>query len=334
MTAPTPPRTLYLATLAAVFFLSVTSLLQAQNTLTETDKERILQRLEEMRELTLKSKFGRYANAMTAFQAAAETPAKSYEFYLECYKLVHFDREGKKFSEYRDWKSENIKKLRATEHATMLQFQLRYLVMTIRALHMEDRSAILPQLSSFISTAVERVDFMGESAGGLRRSVTRSIFAQAYEIDKTLGSDERWEMAPLNIAGHYQKLIFPLLREEGNAKGLERAWDNLITLEIALMEPVEDEKRKDDFVKKFLPRVRWAKWADVAENGERARASNEMLKILEANLDHDNAEVWINDLVETVKGGTISDEDFATGWEDEPAPEATTAPSPAPATAP
>ena len=162
-------------------------------------------------------------------------------------------------------------------------------------------------------SAVDKVEFMGRSAGGLRQSVTRSIFAQAYEIDKTLGNDQRWEMAPLNIAGHYSKLIFPMLREEGNARGLEKAWNNLIALEIAIMEPVEDEKRKSDFTTQRLPSLQWAKWADVADHGERARAANAMLQHVESNMDHDSVEGWIMELVQIVEGGTISEEELMAG---------------------
>ena len=92
------------------------------------------------------AKSGRFSSALSAYQAAAETPAKAYDFYLECIKLVNFDQQGKKFSDYRDRKARNVKKISATEHTMMLQFQLRYLAMTIRAPNMEDRSKIFPEL--------------------------------------------------------------------------------------------------------------------------------------------------------------------------------------------
>ena len=317
-----------IAWLAAIFLAAGTLDSPAQNTLTESDKERILKRLDKLLDTALESKFGRYTAAMTAFQAAAETPAKSYDFYLDCYKLVNFDRKDKKASEFRDWKAARVKELRSIEHSTMLQFQLRYLIMTIRAAHMEDRNEIIPQLNSYITAAVGKADSMGKYARELRGSVTSSIFAQAYEIDKTLGKDERWETAPLNIAGHYQKLIFPLLREEGNTKGLEQAWDRLINLEVALMEPVEDEVRKQAFVEKKLPELRWAKWSDIANNGERARGANEMLKIIESNMGHDSVEGWIKQLADIVQGGSVSDADFDYEEESAPAPEKPAEPAP------
>ena len=283
---------------------------KAQNTLTDEEKARILKRLDEIRGITRETRFGRYANALAAYTAAAETPAKSYAFYLDCIKLVRFDEHGKSFSEFREWRERNIKWIRESEHSTMLQLQLRYLVMTIRALHMEDRSKIIPQLQSFLEDGIGKQKAMGEHAEKLQESVTRTVFAQAYGLDKTLKTDSRWEYAPLHLAGHYKQLILPLLREEGNAKGLERAWDRLISMEIAMMEPVEDVKRKDDFVTSHLPSMKWAKWRDVAENGERARAAMKMLDLLEKHKGHDNVEGWIQDLINIVNGVTLRDEDF------------------------
>ena len=94
-----------------------------------------------MRESVRDAKSGRFSSALSAYQAAAKTPAKAYDFYLECIKLVNFDEQGKKYSDYRDWKARNVKKIRATEHTMMLQFQLRYLAMTIRILNMDHDQA-------------------------------------------------------------------------------------------------------------------------------------------------------------------------------------------------
>ena len=286
----------------------------AQNTLTESDRKRILDKLENLHKTTLEVKFGRYANALAAFQAAAETPAKSYDFYLECVKLVEFDKPGKKFADYRDWKERNLKRVRATEHQKMLQFQLRYLVMTIRAMHMKDRVEMIPQLQGFIQSMVEDYESMGTAARGLNRSITGTIFAQAYEIELKAPNDGTpgWEMTPLNLNGQFENLILPALREAGDTKGLEAAWNRRIQWEIALMAPEEDEKVKSDFVSKDLPQLHWNKWVDVAENGERARAANAMLALIEGNLQHQSAEDWIKTLVDTVRAGSVSDADFET----------------------
>ena len=151
---------------------------------------------------------------------------------------------------------------------------------------------------------------MGAEARGLLRSVTDTIFARAYGLDKTLGTDEAWEMAPLNVMGQYQKTIFPVLREQGDTRGLELGWDRLISLEIAMMEPVEDEKSEAEFGSRRLPSLWWAKWMDVAETGGRGKAATGMLRHLENNLDHDQAEAWIIDLTHVVNGGDLEGEDF------------------------
>ena len=302
--------------------------LVAQNTLTESDKKMILERLEKLATTHREAKFARYAGAVAAFHEASQTPAKAYGFYLDCIKLVNFDQQGKKFSEYREWKERNIQRVRATEYQTMLQFQLKYLLLTIRALNMEDRSKIFPDLQTFLNAAVAKREYMKQEASGLNGSVSGTIFAKAYGLDKVL-KDDRWEFAPLDIMGHYQKTILPILRERGDSKGIEHGWNRLINLEIAIMEPEEDEKVKFDFVKERLPTLHWSKWKDVAENGERAKAAMRMLELLENNLNHDDVEDWIYDLINVVNGGMVTDADF------EPAPETEAAPDtePAPETA-
>ncbi|MFT5409556.1 MAG: hypothetical protein ACI9NC_002281 [Verrucomicrobiales bacterium] len=320
MIAPQFPASNCICGLLVVVILFAAGDAKAQNTLTESEQKRILDRLENLHKTTLEVKFGRYANALAAFQAAAETPTKAYDFYLECYKLVNFDQKGMKFSDYRDWKERNIKRIRATENQRMLQFQLRYLVMTIRALHMKDRSEIIPQLQAFIQSMVDESEKMGEAAQGLGRGVTGTVFAQAYEIELKAveGSTYGWEMAPLNLSGHFRQLILPALRDEGNTKGLEQAWNRRIGWEIALMAPVEDLKVRDDFVSKTLPSLQWSKWQDIAEHGERAKAANAMLELIEQHLQHPNAEGWITSLSDTVREGSVTDADFE---EDDATPE-------------
>jgi len=278
----------------------------AQDTVNESDKARILKRLDELSETSKKARVGRYSSALTAFQAAAASPAKSYDFYLECYKLVHFDRHGKKFSEYRDWKAANIQKIRDTSHSTMLQFQLSYLAMTIKALNMEDRTKIIPDLQKFIDAVVAKEDFMGDHARKLRQGVESTVFARAYSLDSALSKSEGWETAPLNVTGHYFKTILPALREKEDTAGLSSAWDKYIKLETHLVSTKEDVKAKDDFVEKRLPSMKWAKWTDIADNGDRAKAASAMLALIEKNMKHESVDSWISDLKDVVEGKRIT----------------------------
>ena len=312
-----------LATTSALTLLATAGSVRAQDELPDEVREKILKKLEALSETAQESKFGKYTSASTAFEAAASSPAKAYEFYVECYKLINFDRQGKSFSDFRDWKAANLEWLRSTEHATARQLQLKYLALTIRYMNLEDTSKIVVPLKSFIESAVaieKKLQGAAPDPGNRRgrparsfadilyEGVNASVFAQAYGLDQVIGSVKSWELAPLNLQGHYMTVIIPELHESGTTTSIEAAWDHYIKLEGTLIANRDDVGLEEEFKSKRLPILLWSKWSDIADHGGRAKAASQMLTLLERYISHDQAENWIQDLEDVANGVELTKE--------------------------
>ncbi len=292
----------------AICALAAAGAARAQDELPDEVREKILEKLEKLTESAVESKFGKFSSAATAFQAAAASPATAYEFYVDCYKLVYFDREGKSFSEFREWKAENAQKLRATEYANALQMQLQYLALTIRYINMEDQSQIVAPLSAYIDSLVANEKRIGRQRRVLQEDISLSVFAQAYRLQNAIIDQKSWETVPINLHGHFQRVILPILRESGTTDSIAAAWDRYIQLEAALVANREDVGMEEEFKERRLPSLQWAKWSDVADHGGRPKAAAAMLALLEKNIHHDEAENWILDLTDVANGVRLSDQ--------------------------
>ena len=116
-----------------------------------------------------------------------------------------------------------------------------------------------------------------------------------------------------SVSENRGKLLDPVL---GARHALER---RNMKQRIALVRERKLAVADNDAVERRLDRL-FVLTHRVADHGERARAANEMLKLVESNLGHDNVEGWITELVEIVRGGTISEEELLTDGDEEEAP--------------
>lgn len=310
------------ASATALIALTILGTAAAQDELPDEVRAKILKKLEALTETAKESKFGKYTSASSAFEAAAASPAKAYDFYVECYKLVNFDRKGKSFSEFRDWKANNLEWLRSTEHATARQLQLKFLLLTIRYMNLEDTTKIVTPLKTYIESAVAAEKKLQATSAEpnnrfdrgrrgfadiLYEGVNTSVFAQAYGLDQILGSVKGWELTPLNVQGHYMQVIIPALHESGTTASIEAAWDHYIQLEGTLVANRDDAGMEEEFKSERLPVLLWSKWSDVADHGGRAKAASQMLSLIERYISHDQAENWIMDLEDVANGVNLSE---------------------------
>ncbi|MGI9240507.1 MAG: hypothetical protein ACR2RV_06880, partial [Verrucomicrobiales bacterium] len=133
-------------------------------------------------------------------------------------------------------------------------------------------------------------------------------FSQAYRLQNVFTDLKTWETVPINLRGHYERVILPVLHESGTTDSIEAAWDRYIKLEATLVANREDVGLEEEFRDRTLPALQWAKWSDIADHGGRSKAAAAMLSLLEKNIDHDEAENWILDLTDVANGIKLSDQ--------------------------
>ncbi len=254
------------------------------------------------------SQTGKHTSALAAFRAASASNTAAYEFFTECYKKINFDEQERKYSDYREWKSDKGKELRSAEHCTALRFQLQWIVLAIRAANAEDLGELIPSITAYMDSVSENEEGMGVYFRLLRQPVTQSVFAEVYGLDTGLASLKSFEFTPANFDGIFEKTILPYYRAVEEVDPLIAAWDKRIFFDAKRTAEVKLEKVKEDYLTERLPAMKWRKWSDVLAMGERARALPEMMAILKANIRHDKAREWIADLEATLKMDAPEDE--------------------------
>jgi len=272
----------------------------------------------------------RNSGAGSVFSSAAEDPRAAVDLYLNCEKLVNYEREGRPESDFRAWKESNEDRLRDAGFIESLQMQLRYLALSCRAAEAEEIDQVFTPLMLYVDS-LSRLEEM--PTGNLTSSVAGSVFAEAYNLQRLLGENDAWEDTPFNISGIYESTILPYLREE-RPDALMNAWDKRIEQETRLVQMLEMHKEKelrgmsrdqqarargqqnqgggvlrrldeDDFNRETLPRMKWAKLRDMYEYVNQLEGAKAMLSFIEEHLQHDLGEEFFQ-AFEAVIGASTS----------------------------
>ncbi|MEM6279239.1 MAG: hypothetical protein AAF733_07160 [Verrucomicrobiota bacterium] len=259
-------------------------------------------------------------NAGDRFAAASTDPRAAVSLYLDCHKMVNFDREGRPESDFRAWKDGQENRLKDAATVESLQMQLRYLALSCKAAEAEEIEEIFTPLMNYVDS-LSRLEEM--PTGMLTNSVANSIFAQAFFLEDLLGNNEGWEAVPFNIGGIYESTIFPYLRSE-NPAALMNAWDKRIEQQTRIAQMLQaqkeaqlrgmdrDEQRRarnnqdrqeglmreldmDDFVARTLPRLRWARLKDMFNFVNEVEAMQQMLPFLEEHITHELGKDFMTD---------------------------------------
>ena len=218
--------------------------------LTDAEKKVILDELAKIEEKLNDSKSANNLRALKRFKEASASPSESLSFYLECVKDSDFDSKGKKESEWREWRDAQAD-FKDSNYAGALQYQLRYLVLTVQAglLEKDDiqgKGTLLSQTVDYLTALVGNYRDLSNHKDVLSAGVLGSAFAESMRLQDTLTKAEGWSDSPLDIDGIYELTIFPYYRSQKNGASLQNAWDQRIkqlTTVVGTAEPVRITNR-------------------------------------------------------------------------------------------
>lgn len=272
----------------------------------------------------------RNISAGQAFAAAAADPKQAVELYLNCVKMVDYDREGRPEADFRAWREGQADRIKDPKFVTSLQQQLRYLTLSCQAAESEDKARMFAPLMAYVDSLSNLTEM---PTGAVTQSVANSVFAKAYYLERLLGNNENWEPVPINIAGIYSRTIMPYLRENDPA-ALMNAWDKRIEQQGRLVAMLEEKKAeelrglnrdeerrarnnqsnqggaigehsKEEFTQKTLPQLQWGKLKDMFQYIDQVNGAKAMLDFVEANLKHELGEQFyaeFEDLITNAQG--------------------------------
>jgi hypothetical protein len=281
--------------------------LAAQEALSPSDREALLERLEKIREDADSKVDARFRTAISAFRKASGSPNSALDLYLKCEEMVNFEEMKKKNVDFREWKRNNDAKLSDTGFRVALQQQLRWFVLTIEAsAEMPDLDKLALEAGKIVDTVVTQAEDLSAHRDILQQGVTSTIFARAYDINGL--KVENWPLSPVPLAAVYDQVLLPPLRRPGRLESLRAAWTKRMVHEGALLDAWSGnpgEKNKpgvhspayEKFVSETVPKLRWDAEVDLFKAGDEKAAAMRMLQHIDENLSHESAPKWAEDFV-------------------------------------
>ncbi|MGC6427273.1 MAG: hypothetical protein ACON5H_09805 [Akkermansiaceae bacterium] len=274
--------------------------------LTDVDRDLLLDKLKEIQESANKAAKGRFANAVTAFRAAAASDIAANELYLQCVEKVDFQDEARKARDFREWKKRHKDRRDSPGFRRALRYQLKWLLATIEISQDPSVRAKMPETAiSAIETILADADLLKGNANLLQQSVLSSYFARAYDLSSL--QVENWVLAPFNITSLYNIVILPPWQNSDTISMLEKGWNKRIEHTGLALKYFTEEGEKDRIpaFEKWHENERlemiWDKEKDLFTYGNQRTAALRMLAHVKTHLDHPRAPSWVADFTVMVK---------------------------------
>tara|TARA_R110002096_G_scaffold23303_4_gene74242 strand:- start:2640 stop:3647 length:1008 start_codon:yes stop_codon:yes gene_type:complete len=267
----------------------------------------------------------RNSSAGQIFAQAAVDSKAALSLYLDCHKVVEYDKENRPESDFRAWKDGQEDRIKNAQFVESLQMQLRYLALSCQAAESTEIESVFAPLLSYVDSLSRLEESPTNSLTG---SVAGSIFSKRYNLENLLGQNPNWEPVPFNIGGIYEKTIFPYLREK-KPEALVTAWDKRIEQQSRIVAMIQARKIEDlrgldrdqerrargnqdrqggmmgdldqeDYLAKTLPRLKWGKLKDQFLYVDEVIGAKAMLDFVEAHLTHELAEEFFNEFTNLI----------------------------------
>ena len=310
-----------------IFFVAITTAVSSVFAADLTPEQMVVVRkkLAELRDTVDGNAKTRNLGAGDAFMTASKDAKAALALYLDCYKVVKFDRENRKVGDFRLWEEKNENRLKDPAFLEALQIQLRYLAISCKAAEVKEFDQVFAPLMEF-TDALSRLE---ESPDGmLMQSVSRTVFAERYYLEKLLGKNEGWEDVAYNIEGIYNKAILPYLRNE-KPEALMSAWDRRIEQQKRLVSFLSEQNKKElrgmdreqearmrdrqderggilkahdpeKFARETLPQLKWSKLIDSYHHLDQVMGAKALLDFITVNITNPKSEEWLEQLEGTL----------------------------------
>jgi hypothetical protein len=275
--------------------------------LSAADREALIESLENLRASANERVDARFRAAINAYRPAMASNEAAIDFFLKCEEKVNYEDQNKKTSEFREWKRREADLLSDASFRLALRYQLRWLILTLRASSEDaDMNAIAVDAQEIVDAVFQDVTKLGTQAQILRQPVTATVFAKAYEIGSL--QKEGWPLSPLQLDQIYDKVIFPILRMPSRLESLRGAWIKRIQQEGIAAENwsgdgrgrrggngVSAEQRAVNsgrFATETLPELQWNMEMDLFRSGDESGAAKRMLAHIHNHITHKSARDW------------------------------------------
>jgi hypothetical protein len=291
--------------------LTFAPLISHAQDLTDADREAILKRIELAQEQAESNIDRKYRSALSAFSSGMINENSAMELYLKCEEMINFEKKNKKAVDFRDWKNKNGDKFSDTSFRLTLQYQLRWLALSLQATSKNaNREKLALEAIKIIDGITADAAKLKPYQSDLNQGVLSSIFAQAYNINGI--EIKNWPSAPGQFDEIYDQLILPPLRRSDRIASLKTIWGKRIAQKVDIFEKwnnpekggaksIQQSPEYEKFLTETVPEFQWNAEVDIFKAGDQRGASERMLKHIESNINHKSAEKWIDSFTELLQ---------------------------------
>lgn len=289
--------------------------------------------------------------ALKALTLAVVGNTESMNLYVSSVRVVEFDKLGKKYAEFEEWKKKNDERLHDAGFTAALRLQYRYMKLALESDTEARQTKAAPTLIALADDCIKAIPQLGVYARVVSEDPFASPVALRFAVEKR--KPEGWPASPLHLGG-----VHALLMKVARAtapKQLPQLWEARIKQERALAiareelaksqarrqtEPfgkkvkpgkTEAEIESEKFDKITLPKLQWEMGEDLFNSGLRRRGIEGLFNVLMKNPDHPSRADWLKALAE--KASSVGAETGDTPAADPVAPLPDSAPVVVPAAA-
>lgn len=315
--------------------VSLTSAPAADEELSSSDRDNLLESLDTLRDSARATRNERYRTARTTFQEAIGNPQRLMQVFYDSVRMVDFERQGKPGSEYRAWEEQFQANLDKDKLQTKLRYQLRWLLLMMQAEVNQNPPALagdcLGLVRELMAEATANQGLLAEMGEG----ATGSVIARAFDLDSL--EIEGMPAAPLPLQPVFELALKPARQRKDFAE-MRSLWNERVSLEGRIVENSvkEDEKLKDnqaarDFALTTRPNLLWQMEVDCFKAGDERTSAANLLGLLRDSDSTSQALKWESELRGLVDPGAA---DRETRQRQAAQSEAAENPAPAPVVAP
>lgn len=257
----------------------------------------ITERLDALQRTTEQNAQRTFQEALRQIRAASASPSTAVTFYTECVRQVNFEESERSQSEFREWRKNNEQRLRDPALRRVLQLQLLWLEMTLRATMSEvDRTQLAREAQRYQNDLHSEAENLSQYRDLLNRSVLETEFARALRVHTI--RPQNWPANPLDVAAVYNQIILPPLRTARDLRAMRDAWAARLRHQETLVSVWTDPRRRN--LQKFLiedrPQLVWDMHKDLFVAGDANASARAMLAHIQENIPHPRSINWVQEL--------------------------------------
>ncbi|MFC1498226.1 hypothetical protein ACFLS1_07140 [Verrucomicrobiota bacterium] len=288
----------------SILFTTSVSLAETGEELSATTIKAMLRELSMLKDQTQSQKRKLFSAVEPIFKAALASPTKTYDLYEKCRSSVAPKVKERRTYDPRKAKDYNQKRREARERekeeAVVLQHQLRYLLITMKAACSKELKDVLPELMDHLSKLTNEYYDVQKHSKLIGGPVNQSVFAVKFKLENMLGTVFTWNMSPLAIDNIYDDVILAHLREE-KSEALKKVWSKRIEQKNIIAKDTDDLKKEKHIKEILIPNLQWKAYADLMILEENSQALVGMFKLIKNNREHPDLGTWIDELTEHLK---------------------------------